>query len=181
MAADPKKQSADQKKEQKAAVTECEDCGNTTYWALETKSDGSLARNDDGTVKWIQLLARAPREPATTRPALGDMAEVTLECRTTSTNEPIGSGRKTCDDEEVHTLPAGHVYVENEVDITSHSDTGDNSCSVTWEDRVEIIPGTGIMMARTMRVRAHSRSGSGTGERGHAHYTVKCRFVEYDD
>lgn len=109
----------------------------------------------------------------------GNMAEVVVECRTTSTNEPPFSGRKTCGDEEIHRLPDNHVFVENEVQKIEHSSIGDTSVGITFLDRVEIVPGTGIMMARTMRVSAHARSPSESGARGHIHATVKCRFVRY--
>ena len=150
----------------------CEDCHRIRYFEL------SATRDPDGTLQWVEVAPFVSPDPPV-RPATGDMATVVVECRTTSTNEPPFSGRKTCSDSEIHRLPADHVFVENEVRKSIHSSIGDTSVTVTFEDRVEIVPGTGIMMARTMRVSAHARSPSDTGARGHIHATVQCRFVKY--
>lgn len=153
-------------------------CHSIRHYDLSVQAGGPETDEAGGTTQWVEVEPfESPHVPA--RRLVGDVAEVVVECRTTSTNEPPFSGRKTCDDEEIHRLPPDHVFVENEVQTIEHSSIGDTSVSVAFLDRVEIVPGTGIMMARTMRVSAHARSPSDTGARGHIHATVKCRFVKY--
>ena len=141
---------------------------------VDGKSD--LVRDAKGGVQWVPAAARERPAPVVRRLS-GDEAVVVVDCRTTPTST---SGRKTCGDDEVHTLPEGYVFVENEARTEWHSAIGsENRVDIAWEDRVEVIPGTGILQARTMRVHGHARSGRGFGERGHTHATVRCRFVRY--
>lgn len=157
---------------------DCNKCP-VRYYDYEAEDGGDLKRSDDGTPVAAQVEPFCP-EPLRSTKLTGDVAVVSLSCRTNATNDPLGSGRKSCSDSEVHRLPAGFVFVENEATVTHNSDTGsDHKVDIVWLDRVEVIPGTGIMMARTMEVSGSVRSGSGTGERGHLDATIKCRFVRY--
>jgi hypothetical protein len=156
----------------------CEGCeaDRVRYFKLQVKE--GTGRQSEPAFEWVES-KEAPQLPV---PAVADLraareAVVRVRCRTTPTNH---QGRKSCNDEEVHTLPDGYVFVENNVRKEWHSDIGSsNSCSITWLDRVEVIPGTGITQARTMKVKGHARSGHGYGERGHTDVTVRCKFVKY--
>jgi hypothetical protein len=146
----------------------CDSC-NETHWTLEL--------NRDGKSKWVKSEAPTERKEPEVRRVRGEEAEVNVNCRTTPTNT---SGRKTCGDDEVHHLPAGWVFAENEVRTVWHSDIGSsNTVNVTWEDYVEVIPNSGYRLPRTMRVHGHARSGGGFGERGHTNATVYCRYFSY--
>jgi hypothetical protein len=167
---------------------DCVDCDvdKIRYFKLQVSSDGVATESAGrpGTAarsamkfEWVETKEAPPRPAPIVAEAAVREAVVRVTCRTTPTNT---SGRKSCNDEEVHTLPDGYVFVENDVRKHWHSDIGSsNTCSVTWDDRVEVIPGTGITQARTMRVKGHARSGHGYGERGHTDVTVRCKFVKY--
>lgn len=160
-----------------AALCGCGGADCERYYTLEVDDNGDIVRGRDGEIQWVPV-DRPQESPAPiVLPLAGNEAVVVCECRTTPTDY---SGRKSCSDGEVHTLPAGHVFVENEKIEEWHSAIGsENSVNVSFEDRVEVVPGTGIRMARTMRVTCHARSGHGYGERGHTYVVVRCRFVKY--
>jgi hypothetical protein len=147
------------------------------YWTLRLDDSGKpLAK--EGHIEWVEGPAPKTAKAPLLRKLAGNEATAHVSCRTTPTS--TDRVRHSCSDSEVHTLPEGYVFVENEVRKDWHSRIGsENSVNVVFEDRVEIIPGTGIMMARTMRVEGHARSGKDPGERGHTDCTVTCRFVGY--
>lgn len=140
---------------------------------LAVDAKGNVVRDADGAPKWITD-SNAETESANADFESNDRASVVVECRTTPTNT---SGRKSCNDEEVHRLPTEYVFAENEAVTTWHSDIGSsNHVDISFEDRAEVVPGSGYKLAQTMRVHAHARSGHGMGERGHTSATVSCRF-----
>lgn len=150
-----------------------DECHRVRYHELKITESGALECSE---VK-APINKSPPRNYI--RHLIGDEAEVNVDCTTNSTGEPPGSGRKSCSDEDVHHLPENYVFVENEVKKKENSGNGERSVDVFFEDRVEILPGSGIMMAQSMRVIGKARSPSGQGERGWIHATVTCRFVKY--
>ncbi|TWT40048.1 hypothetical protein KOR42_50150 [Thalassoglobus neptunius] len=79
------------------------------------------------------------------------------------------------------TTPSGFVFVKDSLDKTFLSQNGSsNRIDHEWDDFVEIIPGTGIKMPRTLRVRTHARSPERCGGcRGWTKARVTARYVAY--
>lgn len=80
------------------------------------------------------------------------------------------------------TAPAGHVINQNEVKVEWLSDNGsENSHEIIYENLVEIIPGTGIKLPQTIKVRTYARSPKGMGwvGRGWSKIKVTGQFVKY--
>lgn len=151
----------------------CDDTKPARVLTLELDAKGNVVRDAKGIAKWIQE-GSSETESTSSELESNDRAVVTVECRTTPTTT---SGRKSCNDEEVHRLPTEYVFAENEAVTTWHSDIGSsNHVDVSFHDRAEVFPGSGFKLAQTMRVKAHARSGHGMGERGHTSATVSCRF-----
>lgn len=97
--------------------------------------------------------------------AAGGTTTKHVSCRTSPTNT---SGRKSCNDYASNTLPAGYYYDVNSKETRKTSDIGtSNWIRVTFHDYFEIPSVPGAYVPRTMRVRAHARSGHGYGERGY--------------
>jgi hypothetical protein len=154
-----------------------EGMGVTNYWTLKVNDKNELVMDEKKRPSWVKSKAPEKRPAPQVRMLAGSEAVVNVNCRTTPTDS---SGRKTCNDDEVHTLPPGWVFAQNEVRTVWHSDIGSsNTVDVSWDDYVEIIPGSGYRLPRTMRVHGHARSGHGQGERGHTDATVYCRFFSH--
>jgi hypothetical protein len=155
-------------------MRECDDCGEkkVRHYTLATDSKGNIVRDEGGAPKWVQSGSAANKGVAEFES--NNTASVNVNCRTTPTDT---SGRKTCNDTEVHQLPPDYVFAQNEATTAWHSDIGSsNSVDISWEDFAEIAPGSGYMLPRRMIVNGHARSGHGYGERGHTDATVTCRF-----
>jgi hypothetical protein len=80
------------------------------------------------------------------------------------------------------TAPAGHVINQNEVKVEWLSDNGsENSHEIIYENLVEIIPGTGIKLPQTIKVRTYARSPKGKCwvGRGWSKIKVTGEFTKY--
>jgi len=80
------------------------------------------------------------------------------------------------------TAPANHVIKQNEVKVEWLSDNGsENSYEIIYENLVEIIPGTGIKLPQTIKVRTYARSQKGIGctGRGWSKIKVTGEFTKY--
>jgi len=153
--------------------------GVENYWTLKTDDNGKPIANSEGLPQWVRAdpPKDEPSPPKVQVVVAAQEAVVNVSCRTTPTNT---SGRKTCNDYEVHQLPPDYVFAENEKRTVWHSDIGSsNFVNVSFEDYVEVIPGSGYKLPRRMKVHGHARSGNGYGERGHTNATVYCRFFKY--
>lgn len=157
-----------------------ETAGETTYWTLKVNDQGEVSTDEKGVAQWVRM---DPPEDKAAPPEVRNLeaaqeAVVNVNCRTTSTNT---SGRKTCNDYEVHQLPPDYVFAQTEVRTVWHSDIGSsNYVNVSWEDRADISldSSSGYLLPRRMKVHGHARSGHGFGERGHTNATVHCRFFK---
>ena len=79
------------------------------------------------------------------------------------------------------TTPSGFVFVKDSIEKKYLSRNGSsNRIDHQWDNFVEIIPGTGIKMPRTLRVRTHARSPERCGGcRGWTKARVTARYVGY--
>ncbi|RAS89617.1 alkaline protease [Priestia endophytica] len=78
------------------------------------------------------------------------------------------------------TAPEGFVINKEKVVVEALVEMGsENTYEREWLDYVEIIPGTGIELPRTMSVRAHARSSKGhRGGKGHSRYRFSGDFTK---
>ena len=79
------------------------------------------------------------------------------------------------------TAPEGFVFIKDSIKIGCRSCNGsENRCDVQWADYVEIIPGTGIKLPRTVKTRAYARGPKGHfSGRGWSKYTVVVKYTKY--
>lgn len=82
---------------------------------------------------------------------------------------------------DTNTAPAGHVIKQNEVKVEWHSQSGSaNTYEMIFSDHVEIIPGTGITLPRTIKVRTYARSPKGSSAgRGWSKIKVVGEYAKY--
>lgn len=99
---------------------------------------------------------------------------LTAECTTKETG--VDGVRHSCDsDWQFQTVPDGYVIVEKSLNRVCTSCNGsENNCDAVFDDMIEVIPGTGILQPRTLKVRARAR-----GPKGHAKGRgwSKCKFT----
>jgi len=100
---------------------------------------------------------------------------------TTKGTEWNGKRHSATSDWTTFTAPAGYVIVEKEVQTAWKGRNGsENRVDVTFDDYVEIVPGTGIKQPRTVRIRSHARSPRHHhGARGWTKADVIVRQVKF--
>lgn len=110
---------------------------------------------------------------------------ISSEVTTKGTEFDCSRHSRTSDWSEV-TVPNGYVYNERTLRKNYISKSGsDNRIDHEWDNYVEIIPGTEIMMPRTLRVRTHARSpkcnypGHNYQARGWTKARVTAEYVKY--
>lgn len=109
----------------------------------------------------------------------------TAEC--TSKGTEVDGKRNSCTSEwSEHTVPSNFVYNETSLNVYYQGKNGSsNRCDVEWDNFVELIPGTGITMPQTLRIRAHARSPKAkfpthnTGARGWSECVFEGQYTKF--
>lgn len=106
--------------------------------------------------------------------------ELTCEC---TTKETGGDGvRHSCESNwDRNTAPENHVINKEKVNVEWLSQAGsENSYDMSWDDWVEIVPGTGLEFPRTVNVRVRARGPKGRfSGRGWSKIKVTGDYVKY--
>lgn len=102
--------------------------------------------------------AAPPREKTVGNTAAQD---VTTQCTTGGTG--WDGRRKACDSQPTTIrAPEGYVFVVNKHTVRVTSANGsENDCRFSFDDPVEVVPGTGITQPRSFTAVAHARSPKG--------------------
>lgn len=125
---------------------------------------------------------------ATTLPAnAGELInfEYNSECTTEGTT--WDGARRSCNSTPTSkTVPSDYVYNQNTMSASFVRKNGSsNRCDYTWSDYVEIIPGSGIAMPRTLTYSVHARSpkadfpGDNAGARGWTECSFKGTYTQF--
>ncbi|WP_405081881.1 alkaline protease [Paenibacillus chitinolyticus] len=93
---------------------------------------------------------------------------------------PDGRRRANWGDWQSVTAPQGYVINKDKINVSAIVERGsENTYEKVFEDWVEIIPGTGIELPRTFKVRAFARSSRGHSAGGGAsEYSFTGDFVK---
>ncbi|MEZ6099381.1 MAG: hypothetical protein R3E01_10445 [Pirellulaceae bacterium] len=159
-------------------------CDESKHYTLQVSENGSIATNPDGSAILIEMPEPVAQEPPSnargvSRPLALELS-ATEDCTTRSTGT---GGRTACwSGGTILTVPPGYVSVKDDIQIAHEFRYGsENNDYVEWSDYVEVVPGTGIKLPRTLKVSVHARSGRDFGERGRTKTKFTCRFVKYTD
>jgi hypothetical protein len=105
---------------------------------------------------------------------------ISAQCTTDATG--ADGKRHACDSEvQKFTAPENHVFAVNTLKGgLTKSNGSEKSCSVGWDDLVEVIEGTDIKQPRTISLRAHARSPNGHASgRGWATCVYSAKLTKY--
>lgn len=91
-----------------------------------------------------------------------------------------GERKSNWSDWDQVTAPEGFAINKDKIKREAVSERGsENRDEVVFSDYVEILPGTGVELPRTVKVRAFARSSRGHGGGGgHTHYKYEVPFVK---
>ncbi|GEM_PF-6145220 len=84
-----------------------------------------------------------------------------ISCKTRSTKWD-GKRYGCYSDWSTHKVPSNFVFDDKSLKWRYTSKRGStNRCEYKWSDYVELVPGTGLRVPRTLQIRAHARSPKG--------------------
>ncbi|KUF29994.1 hypothetical protein [Lysinibacillus sp. F5] len=78
------------------------------------------------------------------------------------------------------TAPEGFVINKEKINVEAKTEMGsENSYEIEWADYVEVVPGTGIELPRTLNARAFARSSKGhRAGKGASRYKISGNFTK---
>jgi hypothetical protein len=100
---------------------------------------------------------------------------------TTGTSGPDGA-RDSADSEWTSfTVPSNYAINKEKTAVDIQSEAGsEHDYDLKYEDYVEVLPGTGIVLPRTIRAKTHARSSTGPfGGRGWMKIKVTFKYVQF--
>ncbi|MEY9091883.1 hypothetical protein [Paenibacillus sp. RC84] len=99
--------------------------------------------------------------------------KVSAEC-TTEGNDASGR-RRDCDSlEDEYNTPDGYTLNDRDLKISQSYNGSDPNINLTWDNFIELVPGSGYKVPTTVRLSVHARSPRGhSGQRGWNKVTVE--------